>query len=70
MLFIIIIATLLLLLLLLLFYAQVSNLVKRYNREEITVWATVNSSIMKKCRRTVNNHQRETESQFYTVSFL
>lgn len=31
---------------------KVSNLVKRYNREEITVWATVNSSIMKKCRRT------------------
>lgn len=30
---------------------KISDLVKRYNREGITVWATVNSSIMKKCRR-------------------
>lgn len=30
---------------------KVSDLVKRYNREDITVWASVNSSIMKKCRR-------------------
>lgn len=30
---------------------KVSELVRRYNREEITVWATVNSSIMDKCRR-------------------
>ncbi|XP_029944532.1 lysophospholipase D GDPD3a [Salarias fasciatus] len=30
---------------------KVSELVRRYNREEITVWATVNSSIMRKCRR-------------------
>ncbi|XP_070704200.1 lysophospholipase D GDPD3a [Pempheris klunzingeri] len=29
---------------------KVSDLVKHYNREDITVWATVNSSIMKKCR--------------------
>ncbi|XP_069566287.1 lysophospholipase D GDPD3a [Brachyistius frenatus] len=31
---------------------KVSDLVRRYNREEITVWATVNSTIMKECRRT------------------
>ncbi|CAN9505731.1 unnamed protein product [Ophioblennius macclurei] len=31
---------------------KVSELVKRYNREEITVWASLNSSIMEKCRRT------------------
>ncbi|XP_034567785.1 lysophospholipase D GDPD3a [Notolabrus celidotus] len=31
---------------------KVSDLVKRYNRDELTVWATVNSSIMKKCRKT------------------
>lgn len=31
---------------------KVSTLVKRYNREEITVWASVDSSIMKKCRKT------------------
>lgn len=30
---------------------KVSDLVKRYNREDITVWASVNNSIMKKCRR-------------------
>uniref|UniRef100_A0A672YP13 Glycerophosphodiester phosphodiesterase domain containing 3a n=2 Tax=Sphaeramia orbicularis TaxID=375764 RepID=A0A672YP13_9TELE len=30
---------------------KVSDLVKRYNREDITVWASVNSSIMKKCCR-------------------
>ncbi|XP_076609204.1 lysophospholipase D GDPD3a [Chaetodon auriga] len=28
---------------------KVSDLVKHYNREEITVWATVNSRIMKEC---------------------
>ncbi|XP_029293638.1 lysophospholipase D GDPD3a [Cottoperca gobio] len=32
--------------------AKVSDLVRRYNREEITVWASVNSSVMKECRRT------------------
>uniref|UniRef100_A0A674PLQ7 Glycerophosphodiester phosphodiesterase domain containing 3a n=1 Tax=Takifugu rubripes TaxID=31033 RepID=A0A674PLQ7_TAKRU len=31
---------------------KVSNLVKHYKREEITVWASVDSSIMKKCRKT------------------
>ncbi|CAG02654.1 unnamed protein product, partial [Tetraodon nigroviridis] len=31
---------------------QVSNLVKRYSREGITVWASVDSSIMKNCRGT------------------
>ncbi|GAA6226109.1 glycerophosphodiester phosphodiesterase domain-containing protein 3-like [Lates japonicus] len=31
---------------------KVSDLVKRYSREEITVWASVNSNIMKECRRT------------------
>lgn len=31
---------------------KVSDLVRRYNREEITVWATVSSKIMKKCRTT------------------
>ncbi|CAJ1076895.1 lysophospholipase D GDPD3a [Xyrichtys novacula] len=31
---------------------KVSDLVKTYNRDEITVWATVNSNIMRKCRRT------------------
>ncbi|XP_026181353.1 lysophospholipase D GDPD3a [Mastacembelus armatus] len=30
---------------------KVSDLVKRYNREKITVWASVDSSIMKECRR-------------------
>ncbi|XP_042361018.1 lysophospholipase D GDPD3a [Plectropomus leopardus] len=30
----------------------VSDLVRHYNREEITVWATVNSRIMKECRET------------------
>ncbi|KAK2894044.1 lysophospholipase D GDPD3a [Channa argus] len=30
---------------------KVSDLVKKYNREEITVWASVESSIMKECRR-------------------
>ncbi|XP_042183149.1 lysophospholipase D GDPD3 isoform X2 [Oncorhynchus tshawytscha] len=36
------------------FYAgiQVSNMVKQYDREDLTVWATVDSTIMKKCRRT------------------
>ncbi|XP_036945735.1 lysophospholipase D GDPD3a [Acanthopagrus latus] len=33
---------------------KVSNLVKTYNREDITVWASVNSRIMKRCR-TVND---------------
>ncbi|XP_035510290.1 lysophospholipase D GDPD3a [Morone saxatilis] len=31
---------------------KVSDLVKHYNREEITVWASVNSSIMKECCKT------------------
>lgn len=31
---------------------KISDLVKHYNREEITVWATVNSRIMKECRTT------------------
>ncbi|KAE8283040.1 Lysophospholipase D GDPD3 [Larimichthys crocea] len=31
---------------------KVSDLVRRYDREGITVWATVNSSIMKECRTT------------------
>ncbi|TKS91784.1 Glycerophosphodiester phosphodiesterase domain-containing protein 1 [Collichthys lucidus] len=31
---------------------KVSDLVRRFNREGITVWATVNSSIMKECRTT------------------
>ncbi|XP_041812905.1 lysophospholipase D GDPD3a [Chelmon rostratus] len=31
---------------------KVSDLVKHYNREDITVWASVNSSIMKECRTT------------------
>ncbi|XP_029914113.1 lysophospholipase D GDPD3a [Myripristis murdjan] len=31
---------------------KVSDLVKHYNREDITVWATVDSSIMENCRRT------------------
>uniref|UniRef100_A0A3P8TC90 Glycerophosphodiester phosphodiesterase domain containing 3a n=1 Tax=Amphiprion percula TaxID=161767 RepID=A0A3P8TC90_AMPPE len=31
---------------------KISDLVKRYNREEITVWASVKSSIMEECRRT------------------
>lgn len=31
---------------------EVSNLVKRYDREDITVWASVSSSIMKKCLTT------------------
>ncbi|KAK2833697.1 hypothetical protein Q5P01_017586 [Channa striata] len=31
---------------------KVSDLVKKYNREDITVWASVESSIMKECRRT------------------
>uniref|UniRef100_A0A3Q3R844 GP-PDE domain-containing protein n=1 Tax=Monopterus albus TaxID=43700 RepID=A0A3Q3R844_MONAL len=30
---------------------KVSDLVKRYNREEITLWASVNSCIMKECHR-------------------
>ncbi|XP_071768023.1 lysophospholipase D GDPD3a [Centroberyx gerrardi] len=30
---------------------KVSDLVRRFGREDITVWATVNSSIMRKCRR-------------------
>ncbi|XP_020508887.1 lysophospholipase D GDPD3a [Labrus bergylta] len=31
---------------------KVSDLVKRYNRDELTVWASVNSNIMEQCRRT------------------
>ncbi|KAM6966418.1 lysophospholipase D GDPD3a [Tautogolabrus adspersus] len=31
---------------------KVSDLVKLYNREELTVWASVNSNIMERCRRT------------------
>ncbi|XP_051243985.1 lysophospholipase D GDPD3a [Dicentrarchus labrax] len=31
---------------------KVSDLVRHYNREEITVWASVNSSIIKECRKT------------------
>ncbi|XP_077413987.1 lysophospholipase D GDPD3a isoform X1 [Vanacampus margaritifer] len=31
---------------------KVSELVKRYHREEITVWASVSSTIMNKCRKT------------------
>ncbi|KAM4634839.1 lysophospholipase D GDPD3a isoform 2-T2 [Polymixia lowei] len=31
---------------------KISELVRRYNREDITVWATVHSRIMKKCRKT------------------
>ncbi|XP_028267683.1 lysophospholipase D GDPD3a [Parambassis ranga] len=31
---------------------KVSDLVKRYNREEISVWASVSSTIMKECRST------------------
>ncbi|XP_070779303.1 lysophospholipase D GDPD3a [Enoplosus armatus] len=31
---------------------KVSDLVSRYNREEITVWASVNSRVMKECRTT------------------
>ncbi|XP_049925498.1 lysophospholipase D GDPD3a isoform X1 [Epinephelus moara] len=31
---------------------KVSDLVRCYNREEITVWASVNSRIMKECRKT------------------
>lgn len=31
-----------------------SELVKRYRREEITVWASVNSNILSKCRKTVS----------------
>lgn len=31
---------------------KVSDLVRHYNREEITIWASVNSRIMEKCRRT------------------
>nr|XP_057906049.1 lysophospholipase D GDPD3a isoform X2 [Doryrhamphus excisus] len=31
---------------------QVSALVKRYHREEITVWASANSAILTKCRQT------------------
>ncbi|KAF4093035.1 hypothetical protein AMELA_G00027670 [Ameiurus melas] len=30
---------------------KVSSLVKKYNREDITVWASVESSIMKECRK-------------------
>ncbi|KAM3597671.1 uncharacterized protein V6R79_007852 [Siganus canaliculatus] len=33
----------------------VSDIVKRYNREEITVWASVNSTILKECRKTNGN---------------
>ncbi|XP_038138244.1 lysophospholipase D GDPD3a isoform X3 [Cyprinodon tularosa] len=29
---------------------EISNMVKRYNRENITVWASVDSTILKKCR--------------------
>ncbi|KAM9528887.1 lysophospholipase D GDPD3-like isoform 2-T4 [Salvelinus alpinus] len=31
---------------------KASNMVKQYDREDLTVWATVDSTIMKKCRRT------------------
>nr|XP_040045829.1 lysophospholipase D GDPD3a isoform X1 [Gasterosteus aculeatus aculeatus] len=31
---------------------KVSDLVRRYNREEITVWASVKSGILEECRRT------------------
>ncbi|CAB1341363.1 unnamed protein product [Coregonus sp. 'balchen'] len=31
---------------------KVSNMVKQYDREDLTVWATVDSTIMKKCCRT------------------
>ncbi|XP_029491186.1 lysophospholipase D GDPD3-like [Oncorhynchus nerka] len=31
---------------------KVSNMVKQYDREDLTVWATVDSTIMTKCRRT------------------
>ncbi|KAL0993636.1 hypothetical protein UPYG_G00110900 [Umbra pygmaea] len=31
---------------------KVSNLVKQYDREDLTVWATVDSVIMKNCRKT------------------
>uniref|UniRef100_A0A3Q1GBA4 Glycerophosphodiester phosphodiesterase domain containing 3a n=1 Tax=Acanthochromis polyacanthus TaxID=80966 RepID=A0A3Q1GBA4_9TELE len=31
---------------------KISDLVKCYNREEITVWASVKSSVMEECRRT------------------
>ncbi|XP_056264140.1 lysophospholipase D GDPD3a isoform X2 [Pseudoliparis swirei] len=31
---------------------KVSDLVRRYNREDITVWASVRSRILKECRRT------------------
>ncbi|MEQ2278362.1 hypothetical protein XENORESO_016995, partial [Xenotaenia resolanae] len=32
---------------------EVSNMVKRYDREGITVWASESSAIMKKCRSIV-----------------
>ncbi|XP_037545480.1 lysophospholipase D GDPD3a [Nematolebias whitei] len=35
----------------LLLIQKVSDLVKRYNREDITVWASVESSVLKDCRR-------------------
>ena len=35
-------------------HVKVSNLVKTYNREDITVWASVNSRIMKRCRTVVH----------------
>ena len=34
--------------------SQASNMVKQYDRENLTVWATVDSTIMKKCRRSVS----------------
>lgn len=35
---------------------QISDLVKKYNRDGISVWATVDSTIMKNCRKTVRVH--------------
>ncbi|XP_010766306.1 lysophospholipase D GDPD3a [Notothenia coriiceps] len=31
---------------------KVSELVKRYNREELTLWASVNSTVLEECRKT------------------
>lgn len=35
---------------------QISDLVKKYNREGTSVWASVDSTIMKNCRETVRLH--------------
>lgn len=46
---------------------QVSELVKRYHREDITVWASVSASIMKECRRTVQRVHKESAKLLTTT---